>query len=982
MPNNLLENLNEEQLKAVTHGDGPLMIIAGAGTGKTTVVTQRIAWLIEQKRAKPDEVLALTFTEKAATEMEERVDQLLPIGYVDLWISTFHSFCERVLKVHALEIGIPHEYKLLDEVGSLLMVRRNFDKFDLDYYRPRGNPTRFIKALLTHFSRAKDELITPQMYIDYAEKLQLDLDSVEGAAGEGQDGEMAEAARIKELANAYHTYQQLLLDNNALDFADLVNYTLELFKTRANILEQYRQQFKFILVDEFQDTNKAQYELVKLLASPRDNLTVVGDDDQSIYKFRGASLENILKFREDYPDTSQIVLTKNYRSAAAILDGAYKVIQQNNPNRLEVKEKLDKKLTSEIDCNGAVCHIHAATLDDEVRRTIETIAELRQASNCHWSDFAILVRANSSADPFIRAFERAGIPYRFMAMSGLYTKPIILDVIAHLRVLAQPHESPSMYRILSHPQLGLVENDIAELSLFSRRKGKSLCTAMQGSSFIQDMSEDGKARTREILDLLILLRQESKRMPASELFVEVMKRTGLLADVRLRPEQEQQELFGYLQQFFERLKRFESDNDDTTLYHFLEEFDHERDAGEVGALAGDPEEGPDVVNVMTVHGSKGLEFKYVFLANLVEQRFPSTNRSDAISFPEKLISSAASKDHHIEEERRLFYVAMTRAKERLYLLSAEDYGGKRNRKPSRFLAELGIEPEGGITHNQIPVADAISITKTSKTPANAIEYTLPKAVSFTQLAAFSACPLQYKFAHILKVPVFGRHTLSFGKTMHNSLQKFMERIAATQQRPQASLFESEEPKGSQIPSENELLEIYKSSWIDEWYPNDQTRKEYFDNGKESLLAYRQDVINDTPTIHSLEKGFTLKIGDVAVRGRIDRVDQLEDGVEIIDYKTGSPMDEKPGWDKKKQLVLYKMAAEQCFDPPVKVKKLTYHFLTDNSRVSFEATEKDCEKLQNEILTTVDAIKHSEFGATPGFNCKYCDFKDICEFSTG
>lgn len=261
----LLENLNTEQLQAVTHQAGPLLIVAGAGTGKTTVVTRRIAWLIQQKLAEPDEILALTFTEKAASEMEERVDLLMPLGYVDFWISTFHAFCERILKQHALEIGLANDFELLDDTKQWILVHKNLDKFKLDYYRPLGNPSKFIGALLQHFSRCKDELISPEDYLKYAQDLQLSDGNAELIPSEDK---AAEIKRITELAEAYHVYQKLLLDNDYLDFGDLINYTLDLFKRRPNILEFYRRKFKYILVDEFQDTNFAQYELVKLLAQP------------------------------------------------------------------------------------------------------------------------------------------------------------------------------------------------------------------------------------------------------------------------------------------------------------------------------------------------------------------------------------------------------------------------------------------------------------------------------------------------------------------------------------------------------------------------------------------------------------------------------------------------------------------------------------------------------------------------------------------
>lgn len=966
MQENLLENLNEEQLKAVTFGEGPLMIIAGAGTGKTTVITQRIAWLIEQGRAKPDEVLALTFTEKAATEMEERVDRLLPIGYVDLWISTFHAFCERVLRDHSIEIGLPYEFKLLTEVDALLMMRRNFERFDLDYYRPRGNPTKFVKALMTHFSRLKDETITPDEYLEHAQNLKLDSDATDDVATEN--------SRILELANAYHTYQQILLEHGALDFGDLIAYTIELLKKRPNILKKYQEQFKYMLVDEFQDTNFAQYELVKLLAGKSSNLTVVGDDDQSIYKFRGASLSNILRFREDYPNAQRIILNRNYRSSKEILEKAYGLIQKNNPNRLEAREQLDKRLHAQTEIPGIVEHHHLKTEADEVKKTIELILELQQREQAAWSDFCILVRANDSAQPFTASLDKAGIPYRFLAMSGLYTKPIIVDALAHMRVIDQENDSPSMYRVISHRTLGLSETDIAQLTLHCRKKSTSLTAAMKSAASMFQISPEGHARISEILATLGALATAAKRLPVSELFLEVIKSTGLHGDVLQLSEFDQQEQFGYLQKFFERLKKFEASQDDPTLHHFLAEFEHERDAGEAGALATDPELGPDVVNVMTVHASKGLEFPFVFIVNLVEQRFPSQRRGDPIEIPSGLIKDRVEgdpKDHHLEEERRLFYVAMTRAKRGLFLLSAEDYGGTRKRKRSRFLTELDLESK---LTNQI--RNELEQPKQQPKPSEA-RHTLPQRVSFTQIAAFSTCPLQYKFAHVLKVPVFGRHSLSFGKTMHNTLQKFMELILQQQDKPQASLFDV--PKAVEIPEKSKLMKLLEESWIDEWYPSETIREEYRQKAKESLNGFYEEVKQQLPRVAFLEKGFTLKIGDVTVKGRIDRADQCEDGIEIIDYKTGKPK-EKLSWDDRKQLILYQLAAESCFDPVLKVKKLTYHYLEDNSRVSFEAKEKEKEKLEAEILATVEAIKSSGFKPTPGFHCQYCDFKDICEFS--
>jgi DNA helicase-2/ATP-dependent DNA helicase PcrA len=958
----LLAGLNREQLAAVTHGDGPLMIIAGAGTGKTSVITKRIAWLIEQDKAKPEEILALTFTDKAAGEMEERVDQLLPIGYVDLWISTFHAFCERVLRANALEIGLPNEFKLIDEIEAYLLVRKNLDRFDLNYYRPRGNPTKFIQALLSHFSRAKDELISPDRYVAYADELKVD--------------DAMEKTRVAEVANAFHVYQQILLENNCLDFADLITYTIELFKTRPNILKRYAEQFKYLLVDEFQDTNSAQYELIKLLASAKRNITVVGDDDQSIYRFRGASLSNIEHFRQDFGEARRVVLNKNYRSVKEVLESAYQLIQFNNPHRLEVQEALDKKLQSQTTEGGSVEHLHCATGEDESQELVKKIIDLKASEHAAWNDFCLLVRANDHAEPFIAAFERLGIPYRFLALSGLYTKGIILDALAYLRVVDFPHESPSLYRILSHERLGLNAADLAELGLYAKRKGRSLIEALKAESLISNLTASGRTRIRELLDLLTRLRDEARRQRVSEFFLTLMSDSGLLADVRLLSDGEQKEAFELLQQFYERLKKFESSNDDKTLHHFVAEFEHEREAGEAGSLKADAEAGPEVVNIMTVHASKGLEFPYVFIANLVEQRFPSTSRSEAIPLPDALLEQLPQADHHLEEERRLFYVALTRAKKRVYLLSAENYGGSRARKVSRFVKELGFDQVALPSTTERAV---IGNQTERRVATTAPKYAVPNKMSFTQLATFSTCPLQYKFAHILRVPIFGRHTFSFGQTMHKTLEKFLKLILEKESSPQASLFPSPIEAPKVLPPLSELMRLYEESWIDDWYPNQDTKVEYAKKGKESLQILHSQLQTQLPKILYLEKAFTLKIGSVTVKGRIDRIDELDDGVEIIDYKTGSPKD-KLTWEDKRQLVLYQLAAQSCFTPPLQVNGLTYHYLEDNSRLTFQATPKDLERLQAEILETVSLMSQSDFSATPGWYCRYCDYKDICEFA--
>ncbi|MFC1788090.1 ATP-dependent helicase [Patescibacteria group bacterium] len=975
MNQDLLSNLNPQQKEAAAHKNGPLLIVAGAGTGKTTVITKRIAWLIDQGLAKPENILALTFTDKAAGEMEERVDVLLPYGYVDLQISTFHSFCEKLLRDYGAEIGLSRDFKVTSELDAWLLTRREFERFELDYYRPLGNPTKYIRSLLTHFSRAKDAAIYPDDYLDFAEQLTSDKDSAQS------DAEVSsELKKTRELANAYHTYQQILLENDCLDFGDLLLFALKLLKERPHILKEIRQRFKYILVDEFQDTNLVQYEIIKILAAPDNNLTVVGDDDQSIYKFRGASLANILHFQKDYPDCKTIVLTDNYRSGQQILDQAYNFIQQNNPNRLEVQlgESLSKQLSAKADIKDKVEHIHVKTLDEEVAAVTDRITELKVTDpDLTWNDFAILVRSNDAAGPFLAALEKRQVPYHFLALQGLYNKEIILDVLSYLRVIDNPYESPSLYRLLAHPMYQIPELALSELNHFATRKGKSLWQACKMVRSIEHIESEVITKVDRLCFLIEKLSAMSSKQKTTEFFITVAKETGLIGYVNELPEQEKHDSFRYLQQFYQRVKSFDERSEHPILHNFLEEFKHERDAGEEGSLSFDIDSGPEMVRVMTVHASKGLEFKHVFIVNLVDRRFPTQKRAEAIPLPEGLVKEDLPEgDWHLEEERRLFYVAMTRAKQSLTFCSAEDYGGARKKKLSRFLSELGLgQAEAQNQSNQ----DLFSKQPDTKPESKPVVIHLPKRFSFTQLAAFRNCPLQYKYAHILRIPVFGKYQMSFGRTMHNTLQHFFETWLERVGQQQTSLFDqpADSPDGLPITLD-ELITMYNEAWQDEWYQSDKQREEYRQNGLNSLKSYYSIIEKDLPEPLSLEQGFTLKIHGVVLKGKIDRIDKFEDGVELIDYKTGSPKEEsKITIQDKEQLFLYQLAARDVLG--INPTKLTFHYLEDNSKVSFLGTDDQLLNLQEQITDRVEKIKNSDFNATPGWHCKFCDFADICKF---
>ena len=964
-----LTQLNKAQKQAVLHDQGSVMLIAGAGTGKTMVITQRIAYLIAKKKAGAENILALTFTDKAAGEMAERVDKLLPLGYADLYIHTFHAFAEKILKSHALDIGLPNEFKLLNQTSAWMLVKENLDRFELDYYRPLGNPTKFIHALLSHFSRCKDEVVYPEDYLAYAQNVKLDSDDVNTE----QD---LEIKRINELANAYHVYQQLLLEKNALDFGDLINYTLKLFQTRPKILAKYREQFKYILVDEFQDANWAQYELIKILAAPKNNLMVVGDDDQSIYRFRGAAVSNILTFRHDYPELKEIFLVDNYRSGQKILGVAYSFIQGNNPDRLEAtlkvgKKKLNKKLIAHLESQGEVKVLSYSDKNSEIDGVLNEIYALKKKDKeLTWSDFAILVRANDSASGFVSMLRKAGWPHQFLASRGLYNQDIVLDVLAYLKLLDNYHESPAMFRILSLPYVNLDTKTIIDLNHLAYKKAWSLyytCQNYHGHIILPL----GQAKIiTELLAQIARHTQLVKTEPVSKVIYTYLEESGYLTLLTLEENQYNREQLNFLQQFFKKVRAWEEETLSRSLAEFLQMMALEQEAGETGALSIDTEAGPDAIKIMTVHASKGLEFKYVFITNLAHLKFPSTERQDPIELPLQFIKEQLPQgDAHLQEERRLFYVALTRAKLAAYLTYAKDYGGVRERKASRFINEVNLAVQD-IESNTVKEPETI------KSRQAKVINPIPKVFSFSQLKAYETCPRQYYYSHVIKLQSKGKASFSFGKTMHATLQKFFQSIINSNEKKQASLF-VEEASGA-VPTLKELLSFYQESWIDDWYRNAEEKEKYRQDGERILKEFYQKFEGNWPVPLFLEKGFNIKVKDYSLKGVLDRVDVLNNTWEIIDYKTGNAKDDKITFEDKKQLLIYQIAAEEVFQ--TKVSNLTFYYLSNNTPVSFVGTDKEIEKTKLWILETIAQILSGDFSATPGWSCATCDFNKICPFA--
>ncbi|OGZ26795.1 MAG: hypothetical protein A2365_02070 [Candidatus Nealsonbacteria bacterium RIFOXYB1_FULL_40_15] len=949
------KKLNKEQLQAIKHTGSPLLIIAGAGTGKTTVVTERIKHLIEKGLAKPSEILALTFTEKAATEMEERVDVMLPYGYTQMWIMTFHGFCDRVLRESGIHIGLSPDYNLMTEAESVDLIRRHLFDFELDYFRPLGNPNKFIQGLLQHFSRLQDEGVTPLDYMKWI-KAHKDKDELE-------------QKKWAELAGAYQKYAEIKIAENRLDFGDLISYALRLFRDRPNVLKTYRDKFKYILVDEYQDTNFAQNELVRLLAGKGENLTVVSDDDQSIYGWRGSSVVNILNFRKHFPQTKVITLTTNYRSGQNILDKAYDLIQHNNPNRLEVVEKIDKKLKS-TDKGGAVEYKHFKNGDDEAEWVAEKISsEVTQGGSSdgdfRYSDIAILVRANDHAEPFIKALDRLGIPNQFLGPQKLFKQPEIIDLIAYLKVIADPSDSLALSRVLAMDVWALPMTDLSLLNSKARKTNSSL--------FLVIVDHEP---TKKVLTLINEHLEMSRTKTAGEVLYDFLEKSGALRTLLEAVNPEDVVKVQNIAKFFAKIKSFENNHEDASVVVVSDWIDLLTGLGDSPKATEGDWNNNNAVNILTIHSAKGLEFPVVFLVNLVSQRFPSMNRSEQIPIPDDLIKeSLPSGDYHLEEERRLFYVGMTRAKEKLYLTSADFYGdGVRQKKISPFVYEALGEISNNIqqtTPNMVRNKKQPMSKPLSSKPLNL----LVSYLSVSQIETFQTCPLHYKLNYILNIPHPPSAAISFGISIHEALKDFYTGILA----------------GGK-PTEKTIFDSLANHWVNAGYASKAHEQKMLERGKLYLSGFLTEGFN--PKIKNVltEHKFSLPLSKIykdqygqeplKIGGKIDRVDVLPDGtLEITDYKTGAKVPTQKEVDQDLQLSFYALAATHVAELPLGVApekiKLSLYYLDTQEKITTTRSVKDLEKVADEIFKIRQEITVSDFACSNSFFCKNCEYKLLC-----
>ena len=1015
----LLRDLNDEQYAAVTHGEGPLLVVAGAGTGKTQVITRRVAWLIAEKRATPEQILALTFTDRAAEEMQARVDRLVPYGYATTPIKTFHAWGDELLRENAHRLGISGELRVLGRAEVVLLLREHLFELGLSRFLPLGDPTRFLGEIAGYFARAKEEAVDA----DKIDAFAVDLRSRATAAAaeaetSGASDLAAHAAALAaladehgELATAFRSYRRLLATLGLLDFGDQVLLAYELLRDDPLVAARVRDRHRWILVDEYQDTNRLQGALVDLLADGRRNLTVVGDDDQSIYRFRGAAIGNILSFADRYPDAAKVVLTRNYRSSAPILAAARRLIRHNDPERLEVRLGIPKELSAEVSSPDAlpIAFRRFRTSGDEADWIAKEI-KASIASGRKAKEHAVLVRANVDTVEICRSLNMAGIPWRSSGAAGLYDRPEVRLLLAGLRHAADPDASAPLFMIAADPRFEVPPAILAAAVGRARRDHRSLRESLLAAGAAH-------RATAALLERLAGLVAESVERSSGEVLYRWLRESGLLGELTRAATPEADEKIRNIGRLFDvvraRSRLLELDRA-PYLVRYLEEL------GEAGddPSAADVDPDLDAVALLTIHQAKGLEFPVVYAANLVEGRFPARNRTARFALaaelggsddilprdPRVLEAPSLLDEEALREERRLAYVAITRAREVLVLSSAERAtGGIRPRKVSRFVAEaldltraqLEEGPPLGVARDPVGALAVEPVVVAAVPPRDpAIAASGPLTLSFTAIDAYLSCPLRYHYQQRLRIPLPPHHAAVYGSALHIAVAEF--------HRGQMS---------GELPTLDALQATLERSWQSVGFISRAHEEARLAAARDALARFRAAEIAAGGAPTYIEKDFSFDVGGHRVRGRWDRIDvrpmaageratpipeiSIDDDVvrqtlplgddewvTVSDYKSGGSDDEEKATKRARealQLQIYALAWRALTGRLPD--ELSLRFLDSGLVVRVPVEPKRISAARERILEAAEGISAGNMEPTPAvMTCTYCDYRELCPAS--
>jgi len=974
--------LNPEQRKAVEHGEGPLLVIAGPGSGKTRVITQRIVHLLENAPdLLPENILALTFTEKAAAEMKSRVTKELPGFDTSPHISTFHSFCYGVL------IKRHFERKLLDKVDIWIFLRRRMEQLGLEYYQKLAAPGAFLHDLNNFFSQCQDEMVGPDEFEAYVrirenefEARAVSLDPAERLLQE------AELRKQKELARVFRTSRRLIEEAGYSSLGTLISEVVQLWDREPETLEEYHRQFRYILVDEFQDSNYGQVQLLKRLVTPPFNITAVGDPDQAIYRFRGAAHGTFDMFKEVFPAPEEVYLSRNYRSTQRILRTSDVVIAQNErdgkkpPLVTENPEGVNAFLLSSPDY---------ATEADGVVGLVQDLIRGKRAI----TEIAILYRAHSHRDLLVREFRRRKIPFVIRGLSLLSTT-IIRDLLAYLRLVHSPHDNVSLTRVLLARRWEFPEKLALDLRKQAARSHCSIYDAIRQTEQSLFKADLQFTRWQELKSILVDLRKRAEHLSVTSL----LDRMTELLELKFVPGSSDA---ACLEAFKKFLEKWEEKSETRQLPEFMEYFGYFLEAG--GKIEVPEPPGPvNAVQMMSVHASKGLEFSVVFILSVASRRFPHGEQRPVIEFPDKLRKGPVPPVNlHLEEERRLFYVAMTRAQEQLYVSSV----GRKGRKASVFIDDLlsdkgvegrdisKIEFEEAPKKNESAEKTESAMSPAKKTargnrpsqptlfgePAPAPDTVRPPLaewaqavpatpsdgklrLSATAIETYLDCPLKFKFSHLYRIPTGPQAALTFGNIMHQSVRQYFKLR-----------------KEGTVDFED-LSQFYLGSWKNVGFEDSYQEETYQKSGLSQLREFtdRHNALPIAAESVRTEVHFELDMQDVVLEGRIDQINPVRPRepklVQLVDYKTGRPRTQKDA-DKSLQLAVYALAARNQMG--LEPEGLIFYNLTNNQPVASVRTQKELDTVQQEILGVAEEIRRMIFPAKPGFVCRYCEFVPVC-----
>src|SRR6267154_275552 len=973
--------LNDAQRRAITHGEGPLLVIAGAGTGKTRVITERIHHLLESDTSLSGKnILGLTFTDKAAGEMKARVVKAVGERAKDVTLKTFHAFCESLLK------DVDSDHVMLDKVDHWILLRRNLNRLQLDRYRRLAEPGQFLSDFTEFFSRCQDELVSCGDYHRYAEQLAAELEAERAQLDADTLVEREETvAREREIARAYQASEELLREKKRSSFGSLITGAVELLERDAALRTALRNRYRYILVDEFQDTNIAQLRLLELLANDSRNIFAVGDNDQAIYRFRGASfgsfklfLERFAGWREGEDSTPfRVSLTENYRSTPNILRVASQVIGMNTASADFPK----KVLTTNRAEGEKIRVVELPEIEDEARWVSGEIQRIHRAGR-RWRDFAVLYRAHGHRDALVRELSKRKVPFVISRLSIL-EHPLVKDLIAYLRLIAKPYDDIAAARVLAAPAWRQSPPDLVRLAERARKNRKKIYDELQTKQASLPF-EPAANELSELLEFLTAQRKTMQRRTAAEILADLIEWLEIYGRAS---EQDR----AYVRRLPEFVKEWETKSETRGLPEFVEYLEYFDQAG--GVICLEVDSPGDAVQLMTVHGAKGLEFSHVFLLRVNKNKFPQPERSHVFEFPGRLMKEGVPEIHfHHQEERRLYYVALTRAQDRLTITSLAE----RKAKVPPFIEDILMDPrlrrrdvlqlaprvapapaevpdEGETEEAQdslfVPSGRAKVFSRIARW-AKTFHPPSPEPLQLhpSAVQSYRSCPQKYLFSSLWSLQEGPKATLTFGRVMHGTIRRMM----------------AEFKKGNRLPFDD-VQRIFEAEWSAVGFEDKYQEEEYKKDGLEQLRAFHQAVPEQPLLVLELEKNFELPVeNNVILKGRIDQVNSLgrvdrsavikTNDVEIVDYKTGKAKKDSDA-QKDLQLSIYAIAAKEIFEwNPV---RMVFHYLQDNQRQETSRDQRQLDEALRVVQETAADIRAGEFVAKPGYVCRNCAYKPIC-----